>query len=323
MEPWHSGLWMVGVCAAMSAPTAALFVALAALLWSAGGVGVRNIEASAFAIAGLRSLFALPVLAALCLQQASAHEVSLSAMLRARRVQLAALAYAFLVSCFVIAAKRTTAANAIFLEYTSPIYIAFLSWKFLGERIRRWDVVAIVGCFFGLGCCVGGSLGGGRIDGDFIALLSGVAFGVMPVIMLLERRALHARGCDAAGDMVPVVALTLGNALTAGVMLSVTGLSHAAMPADSRSWLIVAAMGVLQIGVPYGLYGLAIPHLRAVQSTLIAMLEPVLSPVWVFLVNGEIPGLGTLAGGALIVSSLVVQAVWSANAQRLEKKPRP
>ena len=305
----------------MSPLHAAIYVAIAALLWSAGGVGVRNIEASAFAIAGLRSLFALPVLVALCTYQARARQVSLAPMLRARRVQFAALAYALLVSCFVMAAKRTTAANAILLEYTSPIYIAFLSWKFLGERIRHWDILAIAGCLLGLLFCVGGSLGGGHLDGDLIALLSGAAFGVMPVIMMLERRALHARGCDAAGDMVPVVSLTLGNAITACVMLGVSAMTHADMPTDTRSWWIVAAMGVLQIGVPYGLYGLAVPHLRTVQSTLIAMLEPVLSPLWVFLVNGEIPGLGTLAGGALIVSSLVAQAIWSAKAQHLESVP--
>lgn len=297
---------------------AAIYVALAALLWSAGGVGVKNVQASAFAIAGLRSLFSLPILLAFATSAARNKRVALAPLMRAKNVQFAALAYAVLVSCFVMAAKRTTAANAILLEYTSPIYIAILSWRFLGERTRAWDFVAIVGCFAGLLCCVGGSLGGGHLDGDLIALLSGAAFGVMPILMLLERRRQHALGAGALGDLTPVVSLTLGNVLTAAVMIP---LGWSEMPQDNLSWTIVAALGVLQIGLPYALYGLAVPHLRAVQSTLIAMLEPVLSPVWVFWVNHEVPSRGTLLGGFLIVSSLIVQAVWSSKAAPQSQLP--
>lgn len=305
----------------MSRLRAALFVVIAALLWSAGGVGVRNIQAASLAIAGLRSLFALPILATLLVRQAQKRSVSVRKLLGGRKLQAAAVAYAVLVSCFVMATKRTTAANAILLEYTSPIYIAILSWKFLGERIRRWDLVAMVGCFLGLVLCVSGSLGGGHLSGDLIALMSGAAFGVMPVLMLLERRALHAAGEDAAGDLVPVAALTLGNAITAAVMLPLAALGpEGSFPHDGLSWCIVAALGTFQIGIPYGLYGLAVPHLRAVESTLIAMLEPVLSPFWVFLVNEERPGQGTLWGGVLIVGSLLTQALWAAHAKRAENR---
>ncbi|HXM01931.1 MAG TPA: DMT family transporter, partial [Chthoniobacterales bacterium] len=126
---------------------------LAALFWSLGGVLIKSIDWNPVAIAGARSLIAVFLIA--ILRPSVFHKFSWTAV-------FGGLAFTVTVVLFVIATKLTTAANAIFLQYTSPIYIALLSPWLLGERVRRLDWLLIGIAFAGIALffCDGLSLAG-------------------------------------------------------------------------------------------------------------------------------------------------------------------
>jgi DME family drug/metabolite transporter len=289
------------------------FVLAAALAWSGGGLGVKLINESSLTIAGYRSLFAIPVLAAAFMYHARnsplAPSASLRALLGRRHVWGAAVGYAAMLVCFVLATKRTTAANAILLQYTAPIYVALLSWPLLAERVRAWDWLAVVGCVIGMGLFFSDrvSTGTGQI-GNLIAIASSFGFASYPLFLRLAQKQLDREGEEGARlvPMLPLVAPILGNALAVVVCLPSMITSA---PSSALAWSVLFALGTLQIGFAYVLYGSGVRRLRAVESTLLCTIEPILSPIWVVLVMGEQPSLNAIAGGAIIVVAVTGQGV--------------
>ncbi len=285
-----------------------LFVLLAAVLWSTGGLGVKSVDVAPLALAGWRSAFAVPVLVVALAFQLRHHDMRalVSSMLRRPLVWGAAASYAVMVVSFVVAAKLTTAANAILLQYSGPIYVALLSWPLLHERVRRSDVVATVGCFIGMVLFfIDRVSAAGRI-GDLVAILSSFGFAGVPLLMRLE----HARApsSTAPPSAGPLAAMVLGNLIACAVcapsMMTVTRVPLA-------GWATIAFLGVFQIGVAYVLYAAAVNALPALRSTLIATIEPILNPLWVAIVRGERPTRWAAVGGAVILASVTLQALAS------------
>lgn len=287
----------------------------AAVTWSAAGVGIKLLPLPPLAIAGFRSLFALPVLgAALLLRGPVARERGLYAYaLRQSSVWGSAAAYALCVTLFVFATKLTTAANAILLQYSAPIYVALLSWPLLGERVRGIDWLAVLGCLLGVGWCFADQLSATGWTGNLLALASGFCYGLLP---LLWRRQLQEARATGLGELaaavqayrgyLPQVSLVLGNVLS--VVLSLPWMVPGA-PQHGTDWLIVLLLGSLQIGLAYLLYAAAVQRLRAVECLLAAALEPILNPVWVALWAHEQPGRGTLLGGSVILATVIAHSL--------------
>ncbi len=299
----------------------ALLVIAAATLWSAGGVGVKVAVAEPMVIAGLRSVFALAfmlVVLAVGLRKSGAGLGVVTALLRRPLVWAAAAGYALMVVCFVLAVRRTTAANAIFIQYTGPVYVALLGGPLLGERVTRRDGFAIAGCLVGMALTFGGELGGGRVAGNVLAVLSSFGFAGLPLLLRLDQKRLLAATHDSVARSAeatrlaghaPLVAMTLGNAIAALVALPAMLAHPVEGVAATRTYLVLAALGFFQIGLPYVLYAIAVRRLRALESSLLATIEPVLSPIWVVLATGETPTPLAIAGGAMIVLSVAAQAV--------------
>jgi drug/metabolite transporter (DMT)-like permease len=292
--------------------TGAALVLLAAALWSTGGVGVKVAVAEPLVIAGLRSAFALAFMAAVVIVRgASAH---VTALLKRPLVWAAAVSYAVMVVTFVLAARRTTAANAIFIQYTGPVWVALLSGPLLGERPSRHDLIAIAACVVGMGLAFGGELGGGRTEGNVLALFSSFGFGGLPLLLRLDQRRLEGGGgrsarAASAGPHAPLVAMSLGNALAAIVALPAIVAHPPDGEARVRTWIVLLLLGTVQIGLAYVLYGIAVRRLRALESSLLATIEPVLSPVWVLFATGERPSAMAVTGGAVIVLAVIVQTL--------------
>ena len=201
----------------------------------------------------------------------------------------AALAYACTVCSFVIANDRTTAANAIFLQYTAPIYVAVLGHYVLGERTRRSDWVFIALALAGIALFFRDQFSPRGLSGMFVALGSGMSFGTMVILLRKER------------DSSPASALLLGNLITAAVGLPFA-VGH---PLPLSQAAAVVTLGVLQLGLPYILYAAAIRRVTALEAILIPMVEPILNPLWVALNRGEIPGRWSLLGGALVLGAVL------------------
>ena len=204
-----------------------------------------------------------------------------------------AVAYAGTVALFVIANKLTTAANAILLQYTAPIYVTLFSPWFLGERADRRDWLTLLVMLCGMALFFMDELSLDGYLGNSIALVSGLCFAWLTLFLRRQKN----------GSALP--SLLLGN-LLAGVI----GLPFMfqSMP-DLSSWVGLLLMGVVQLGLPYILYALALRHVRAVEGILIPMIEPVLNPVWVFLMLGEQPSPLALVGDRINLGAVLFRAL--------------
>ncbi len=275
-------------------------VIAAAALWSLGGVGIKSAQAGAFAIAGVRSFFALFVLAAALLwQQRSHRDMPLQATLARRYVWWGAASYALTMIAFTWANKLTTAANAILLQYTAPIFVAVLARPLLDEPIHRRDRWAIGGCFFGMAWFFLDRLSLSGLFGNLLAIVSGIGFAGIAVCLRADARSQSPTGGTPPSSLVLIA---LGNALAA---LCCAPAIVASFPLPGPTLWLLAGLGMLQIGVAYVLFAIGVNRVSALESTLLAMLEPILNPIWVALATGERPSAMALIGGAIVVSVIV------------------
>lgn len=275
---------------AASRRRAVVFLLGAALLWSTGGVLIKWVSWHPMAISGMRSLIAAAflLLFARGLRRPGAPEF------------WGALAYAATVILFVLATKWTTAANAILLQYTAPVWVALLGGWLLGERARLPDWLAIFAVLGGMTLFLYEGLAGGGLAGDLVAIASGVAFGGLALAMRRQRGS-------------ALTAIILGNliAAAAGVPFYFDG-----PPPDASGWLGLGLLGVLQLGVAYLLYSKAVAHVSALEIILIPVIEPLLNPLWAWLVFSEAPGAWSLAGGAIVLGAVTARGLWQARVGR-------
>ena len=260
--------------------SAVLLLVITSLLWSLGGVLLKSVEWHPMAKAGARSGIAAIVIFAWMRRPKfswSANQI------------LGAAAYVGTVCFLVVATDLTSAANAIFLQYTAPAYVAVLGARMLGERTRASDWACITLAIAGVGLLCRDGLAADNMPGILAGLASGLSMALMVLFLRREK------------DGSPMASLLLGN-IAAAVIGLPFGIGK--MPGTGE-WGILIALGVVQLGVPYILYGLAIRHVTAIEGILIPMLEPVLNPLWVFIFLGEKPGVWTVAGAMLVLGAML------------------
>ncbi len=264
-----------------------LFIILAATLWSTGGFMIKAISWQPLAILSGRSIFSSIVL-----------------FLYVRRIKikwtrwkvLASVSHILTASLFIIATKLTTAANAIFLQYTAPVYIVILAAWFLHERPTRMDWVSMVVIFSGMLLFFGDKLSLNGFLGNLLAVLSGITLALLTVSMRAQK------------DGSPVESILIANIFTAIVGFPLVMKESWTV----TNWLIILYLGVFQIGFAFLFFSVAIKHVPALEATLISTLEPVLNPVWVFFFIGEKPGLFALVGGIIVLGGVALNALSSA-----------
>ena len=293
-----------------------VLVLLAAVLWSTGGVGIKTLSGSPVAIAGWRGLFALPVLLGMALVRVRGAGSAALVPFRKPWTWMGAASYALMVICYVVATKRTTAADAIFIQYTSPVYVAVLSWPLLRERVTWIDAVACGGVLVGMVLFFREKLSAEAQVGNLVAVVSSFGAAGLPLALRADQRALVRSGDLRAAVVAPALAIALGD-LAAVVVCAPSMLAEP--PADVHAWLLIAALGLGQIGLPYVLYGLAVPRLTALEGSLVPTLEPILNPVWVALGTGEKPGPMAVVGGGFVLGSVLLQALAG---RRVAAKPQ-
>jgi drug/metabolite transporter (DMT)-like permease len=261
-----------------------LYLLGAALLWSTSGLVVKSVDWTPPAIAASRGLFTFFALLALN-----------RGRLRppAGAQWLAAALFAIICLTFITATKLTTAANAIFLQYTAPAWVALLAPLLLREatRGRDWCFVALT--FGGMALFFMDSLSTEGMLGILIAILGGIAFAGLTMVLR------HTPGDEKLSGLI------YGNLLLIGLGLFVwrppwPGLADV---------LLLAFAGIFQMGLGYYLFSLASRQAAALDMVLITMIEPVLNPVWVFLGTGETPGAWAFAGGACVLVSITIWSV--------------
>ncbi len=266
------------------ATRAVLALALTAALWSLGGVLIKLVDLPPLAVAGLRS-----VVCALFLMAVR----GLPAPPRGGARLGAALAYAATVMLFVTATKLTTAANAILLQFTAPVYVALLAHRIVGERTSAADWLATALALAGMGLFFVDKLDFSGLWGNLAGLASGVSFALM--VLLLRKQK----------DGSPYGSLVWGNIIAAALCLPFC-FEKAPDLSDTAGLLL---LGVVQLGLPYLLYAWAVRRVSAMVAVLVPVVEPLLNPVWVFLVLGERPGSWAMLGGAVVLVAVTSRSL--------------
>jgi drug/metabolite transporter (DMT)-like permease len=259
----------------------------AATLWSLGGLLIKSVDWHPLAIASARSAIAAVTMAVLLPRP----RFTWSAVQWG-----AALCYVGTVALFVSATKLTTAANAIFLQYTAPVYIALFGTWFLQEKPTRIDWLLILLAVAGIGLFFLDQISWRGRWGDILALASGVSFAGLTLLLRKQK------------DGVPADSVILGNVLTALIFLPFAFHS----PPGKGSWLGLGLLGIFQLGLSYVLFTKGIRHVRALEASLISTVEPVLNPIWVALAIGERPRSWALVGGILVVAAATIRGLLSA-----------
>ena len=258
----------------------ALCVLAAALLWSTGGVAIKAVAEPALKVACYRSAVAAVVLAAFFRPRLWRATLGF---------RTAIVSYAGCLTTFVVATKWTSAANAIFLQYSGIVWILVLAPLVLGEPFSRRDAGAIAVAFLGMALFFVGELDPRGRAGDLVALVSGLLYALLVLSLRRERGV----GAEAA--------VTYGNVLAAVALLPFVG---PAFGVSARSAAILLFLGVVQIAGAYVLFLRGLRHVPATRASLIGMIEPIANPCWVFLLLGEEPRALSLVGGAIVLGAV-------------------
>jgi len=261
---------------------AMMLMALCGVLWSLGGIFIKLISWSPFMIAGVRSLIAALIL---------------GGYMYFRRVPVKICRYSIgagiglSASClfFVVANKLTTAANAIVLQYAAPVFILIISAVFLKQKLHRKEVITVGITMVGIILFFFDQLSPGSILGNIFGILAGLFLAIMLVMV----------GLGGKDDSIRMTGILLAHLMTTviGIPAGLLGTSSVA----STEILYIVILGVFQLGIPYLLFAIATRDCPPLAASLIAMLEPLLNPVWVAIFVGEMPGLCALIGAAIII----------------------
>ncbi|MDR1110798.1 MAG: DMT family transporter [Deltaproteobacteria bacterium] len=283
---------------AISKRTSVFFLILAPIIWSTSSLLIKSVGWSSWAIAGWRSLIS-GLFLWFCFRFVYPRDFRFDL---SRANLLVALFYSLFGCLFAVSVKLTTAANAILMQYTAPIYIAFLAPLLLKERTPRrdWIFVAVMALGMSLFFMNDLEVGGGR--DDLLGLLAGMGGGVCwaMVVMLLKKR---------GADGMPLSGLVLGNFMTVMYCLPLMVTVNFLEPRDIGQ---VAALGLISLGLGYIFYLLAIKQVTALEAALIPAIEPLLNPTWTFLFIDEVPGAWTVVGGLVVLATVLMKAVLSA-----------
>jgi len=272
---------------------------LCASMWSIAGVFIKQIPWSALSIAGWRGLIS----AAALFGCAKITKIPV-------RVTRRSLIMAFFVGgtslCFVIANKLTTAANAIVLQFTSPVFILLYNVVFAHQKASKTDIAAVTLTLGGVALFFFDQLTPGYLIGNFVAICAGVFCAGMYIAV------------GSGSESERMGGTILGQSLTA--VVGITFSLFAAPPEiTGRAVLFIVILGVFQLGIPYALFVRSTRHCPPLACNLLGVMEPLLNPVWVFLFDGESPGVYALVGAAVVIATVTVWSVHQAKAPAPKK----
>lgn len=285
--------------------TSRILVLLAAILFSTGGAGIKAVSLSSWQIASFRSGISALAIALLLPSARKAWS---------RRTFLIGSAFAAAMILYVLANRLTTAANTIFLIAATPLYVLLLGPWLLKEPIRRRDILLVLIFLGGL------TLFFVDVDppvktapmpmlGNLFATVAGFCFALGIIGLRWSSRSGLPVGNPA------MAAVLVGNLIAFLVCLPMATPIYSGQAAD---WFLLTYLGVVQVGLSYFVLTIALRRVPAMEASLLLLLEPVLNPVWAWLIHGEQPGAWSLAGGAVILLATLVLAVSPAS-----KDPTP
>lgn len=266
---------------------ALVYIVLASVLWSTGGVLIKSVQWHPIAIAGLRSGIAGLLILLYCRKRLTRKP--------SNPILIGALCYMATVILFVSANKMTTAANAILLQYTAPIWVAMFSGFLLKESVKRRDWATIAVVFYGMGLFFMESLSPGAFLGNILSVISGVFLAAVVICSRLDKE----------GE--PVLLALYGNMLT--FIVSLPWIIKHLPELSTQSFLGLLVLGIFQLGLSYIFFSESLKTLSALEGILIPVVEPLLNPIWVFFFFGEKMSFTAMLGGMVVIVAVTVNGL--------------
>ena len=271
------------------------FVLTAALLWSTGGLFIKLISFSAMQLSFFRCAIAAITFALIFKKRI---------LLLNKLSIMNSIIYAVVLISFVIATKTTTAANAIFLQATAPIYVLIFEPILTKSKYNRVNIITVGVCVVGMILFFVGKLEPGHLEGNLVALISGITFAAFFL------------GMKKNDQQYQQSSIFWGNIIVA--LICIPFLASLEMITFSDIWM-VSFLGVFQIAIAYAFFASGLKRNIAVEASIISMIEPVLNPVWVFLGYGEIPTVFAIIGGTIILGAIIVRTIYSGSGVVIRK----
>ena len=281
-----------------------VYISFTALLWSSSGLFIKILDLDALQISFYRSGIAAITVFIISVLRGRGNSKSLKIQLDKISI-LSAVFYAGILIFFVVATKMTTAANAIFLQFTAPIYLLVLEPVFLKTKFEPKNLITITVTIFGMILFFFGRLELGSIYGNLFAIVSGICFAVFS--LLLRKQRIEQKTENTLGSTI------MGNALVAVIAFFFIFPNFALSGTET---LILLYMGIFQIGISYVIFNAGIKYVSATESMIIATMEAIFNPIWVFLGIGETPSVYAIAGGLIIFSAIL----WRNLSKRTKEK---
>ncbi len=279
--------------------TQAMFcMLLCGMMWSIAGVIIKLIPWNSLVIGGIRSIIAGLVL--YLFMRAMGHRLVVN-----RHTCFAAGWLTATMVLFVSAIKLTTSANAIVLQYLSPVFIVIIGFLFFRQRFPFIDIIVVFISLAGISLFFFDQLSPGKMLGNIMGLASGVTFGAF---FITTGRLTDAQSSTSA--------LLLAQVFHAIICIPFYFI-YPPTP-QPMAVLAVLVLGVFQLGLPYALYHIASRRCSALACSLLAMAEPIFNPIWVFLAIGERPGPFALAGGAVVLVTVTLWCAYKARAAQAQ-----
>ena len=266
-----------------------LYVLIAAVLFSIGGLCIKLVPWSPLAINGARNLLSSIMIG--IYMKTTRHKIVINPA-----VLFGAVCMTGVTTLYCIANKLTTAANTIVLQFTAPVFVIFFMWIFFKERPKRVDIVASVLVFVGIICFFIDGLSSGNMLGNVIAVLSGVAYAGVFMMNSFEKS-------DSLSSIF------LGQALSAVTCIwFVFGETDFGMTAMGG----ILALGIFQVGLAYIFMSKGLEEVPAVTASLTTAIEPILNPILVAVFYHEMITPLSFAGAVIVVAAVVGYNVWKA-----------
>ena len=260
-------------------------IVIAALLWSTGGLFIKLISLDAYQLSFYRSIFSALTFVVLFRRKVFVFNTA---------VLLNGLFYAGILILFVVATKLTTAANAIFLQYTAPIYVLIFEPLILKTKLKAINVISVIISFIGMTLFFVGEISPSHLEGNLVALLSGICFAAFLI------------GIRKSSEEFRVPSIFWGNIF---IPLICFNSVYPEFNIDMTNFLMVAYLGIFQIGLAYAIFTYSIKRIEGIEAALIAMIEPVMNPIWVYLGYGEKPSPFAILGGLIILSTITIRTI--------------
>ena len=262
-----------------------LAVFIAAVLWSSGGLFIKLISLDAMQLSFFRAGIAAITFALIFRKRI---------LLINKFTLINSIFYSLVLISFVIATKTTTAANAIFLQATAPIYVLIFEPLINKTKYEKSNIITVAVCFIGMLFFFIGELEPGHLEGNLVALFSGIMFAAF-FLGMKKNDIKHQQSSIFFGNVLVTI-------ISIPFILSLDTISL------DDLWML-GYLGVFQIAIAYAFFASGLKRVFAVEASIISMIEPVLNPVWVFFGYGEVPSFWAIIGGIIIISAILVKTL--------------